>query len=691
MSEVKCYLDDYKTIKAYLYKPFSAFNKDQIIIYNRGISQSFKIRLESETDTYYKCLISLDKAYTYSDKFEVSIDKKVVSVEIRHLVSKTKFDEDFKVDVKTLGSFFESDKTTFRIWAPLATSVKLNLIDYQKCLNMHYVDRGVFELVIEGNFELCKYTYLIMRSGKEKEATDPFSYSSGPNARYSIVLNPARFIKDIYPLEYEIKNNTDAIIYELSVRDFTSIVSSNTKTHSKFISLCEEGTSFEGISTGLDYIKDLGITHIQLMPVFDFGSVDEIKYDTYNWGYDPMQYNVTDGTYTSDPYDAYARVNELRKLVNTFHSHNIRVNLDVVFNHIYHSEEYSIENILPFYTFRYYNDEYYSNGSYCGNEVRSEAKFIHDYILCMIERYINLFDIDGLRFDLMGLTDIKTMNDIVSLTRSYKKDFMIYGEGWDMPTTLAYDSRTTMNNYAKTKDIAFFNSRFRDVIKGPTMMSEVLNPGYVLGNLGLINDVKDVMIGCSREDGFLSPCQSVNYIECHDNMTFFDKSKACLKERYDILKKRAKLSIAITLLSQGVPFIHSGQEFMRTKYGEDNTYNKGDYYNQIDYILRNQNIDVVEFTKDMIKLRKKYSDFRFDTNELIKNKVYFEEYYSLLIYHAGDMIVFINPSLDDYNYTLVNPIKVIYNADQFDEVMVSSNLTIKSLSVVVATRVNLLK
>ncbi len=689
MNKLEFYLDDYQVIKAYLYKPFDTSSLRTLTIFNHGIEINYKIEELVQTDEYYKCLIILEERFKYDDLIEFSIDGELYPLYYRHIVNHHQFEKDFYTNVHDLGSHFTKEATTFKIWTPLSTRVRLHLLDYQKYYDMDLVDHGVFSLKLDGNYELTRYRYEISRNGRVYEVVDPFAYSSGPNAEYSYILDEKKFISEKFKPIHVMKNYTDAIIYEISVRDFTSSPISGTKYKSKFISLTEEGTKFEGVSTGLDYLKELGVTHIQLMPVFDFGSVDEVRPQNYNWGYDPVQYNVTEGTYCSDLSNPYLRVNELRLMVNKMHENNIRVNLDVVFNHVYKEKEFALAKIMPHYVYRYQSDEELSNGSFCGNEIRSEALMVRDYILLMCERYVKLFDIDGLRFDLMGLTDKETIQKVYNLCAELKPDFMIYGEGWDMPSKLPVELRASLTNRRQLPQIGFFNAQFRDEVKGPTMSDALYHPGYVLGELNLVNSIKDHLSGNCLNGYFLSPNQSINYVECHDNSTFYDKMRICMKgQSVEDEKARVCLGIALTLLAQGVPFIHSGQEYMRTKFGNDNTYNSGDYYNQIDYVYRNQNLDVVNFAKDMIWIRKEYPELRYGTREEIIQNVSFEDYYEVLIYNADRLKIYINPSIYEMLYEVKEPLRVIYNRNAFDDTIVSKTLVIPPLSIIVCAREN---
>lgn len=675
------YLDDYRMIKAYIDKPFNTDDLKQLVVKRNGETINYHLEELKESDHYYKYLIIIFTDYQKGDQYTLEINNQIYPVYLRHIVSKKRFEKENDIDPNKLGSFYRKQYTTFRMFSPGAKALRVVDVLTKKVYPMQELSFGLFELVLKGDHERMAYMYEIEINGKVKRCSDPFAFSSGSNNIFSRVIDLAKLKQHPVKPKSAIGSNCDAVIYEMSVRDFTAMPACGTKTHGKFLSLCESGTSYEGQPTGLDYLIDLGITHIQLMPVFDFGSIDEDS-DAYNWGYDPIAYNVLEGSYIVDKCDPYARIKEFQNMINTMHIHDIRINLDLVFNHAYQAENFPLEILYPYHTFRYFNDEELANGSYCGNEIRTDSIFVRKYLLLMCQRYLELFDIDGFRFDLMGLMDIDTVSQITAAMREKKKDFMIYGEGWDMPSPLKSEERSTLNNNYLLPDAAFFNPYFRDSIKGPTMMSNLFDRGYVLDNLSLVKKVEDCLAAYTLNNYFLSPTQSINYVECHDNMTFYDKMRVCLSNetRNDDLA-RAKLALAFVILSQGIPFIHSGQEFMRTKYGQDNTYNMGDYYNQIDYELRNRNKEVVDFVKDMIKIRKKYPSLRLTTTKAIREEIAFENYYEVLIYRTKEITVFFNPCIYEHIYPIDHECRTIYHHDSFDDVIISKSVIIAPLSI----------
>ena len=468
-----------------------------------------------------------------------------------------------------------------------------------------------------------------------------------------------------------ISHNNEAIIYEASVRDLTSLASSGTSTHGLFLSLCEEDTSYNGFSTGLSYIKELGITHIQLLPIFDFATVDENQRKRqYNWGYDPSQYNVPEGSFASDPNDPYARVAQLRKMINCFHSNGIRVNMDVVFNHMYDVSYSPFQKCVPYYYFRYNQAGYLSNGSYCGNDLDSCGTMVRKYIIDSISFWMKNYGIDGFRFDLMGILDIKTMNEIYKKAKSINSNALIYGEGWNMPTALNENEKASLINNDKMPGIAHFNDYFRDVVKGKTSDDERYDQGYLTGNVYKIKEMESALIAnAAIAQGYdyiySSPNHSISYVECHDNCTSWDKMKDCCKDavREERIFKH-KMMIAAVMFAQGIPFIHSGQEFCRTKLQYGNTFNKPDTINGIDWARRCAFNDVVEYTKSCIKIRKKYKAFKLNSMQEIIASVRFN-----IIDNAALEYTIVCP--DDKN--AISEIKIIFNPTEYQKYLTYDN------------------
>lgn len=683
--EVEFFLDDFRVIKMYVSKLYKDFSIEKLQFFCGEKKESFKIKLLTEQKEYFKYQIDILNGYDFNKHYYFKVEENKFKISLRHIVSKEKYDELFYYDGSDLGSFYNEEFTFFKVWSPCALEAYL-LIDNQK-YPMFKKEKGIFEKKLYGDFEGFEYRYHFVFNDYEIDAIDPYAYSCSTNAKNSIVIDHKKIYREDKISCSQMKHYTDAIIYELSVRDFTIHKSGQFKNKGKFLGLIEEKDIF-GHPIGFNYLKYLGISHVQIMPVFDFASYDEEKYyESYNWGYDPLQYNVLEGSYLSFE-DAYNRIFEFQKVVWHFHKNDIRVNLDVVFNHVYDTAIFSYERINPYYCFRYFDDESLSNGSFCGNELRSEAKMLRKYIVDMCLRYVKLFDIDGLRFDLMGLTDIETINEIYIKTSTIKKDFMIYGEGWDLPSVLPFEHKAIKYHNYKMPCVAFFNDVYRDVIKGGTMLDNILDCGFGLGDNNKRQEAKKCLLGSSIDGQFSNNTQSINYIECHDNMTLYDKVCKCLKNDDEYTKKKKiKLVLGLLLVSQGVSFLHCGIEFLRTKKGHDNTYNMGDEINAIDWFLTIKNDDLVKSVKDLISIRKQYKSLRLHNNQDIFQNCKIEDYYEILIYRIDDLNIFINNSPNFYKYPIKNNQRYVYFDGRISFENVINEVDIDSFSMVITTNI----
>ena len=512
-------------------------------------------------------------------------------------------------NIKKLGSFYYPDKTLFRVFAPDHSSLYLMINSHPYQMHRNGL---LYEIALGGDLEGVRYHYM---TDKGICFRDPFAYVSIGDD--SVILDKGRFeSKKVLMPEME-----DVIIYEANVRDFSSSYSWNGVNRSKFLSLKEEGLKIDGQPIGLDYLKQIGITHLQLMPILDFDN----DHSSYNWGYNPMGYNCVKGDYVSDQDDPYAYVNELRQTVNTLHENGIRVVLDVVFNHVYDPKNFDLEKMLPGHVFRYRPDGTLAEGTLCGNEVKTEDVFIQEYLCEMVLRYLNLFDIDGLRLDLMGICDVDTVNRIYETARIYKKDFILYGEGWNMGDVLEEDKRGTIQNRLMMPGIGMFNDYFRGVMIH-----------YISGNDSIL---KKVEVALDGSPDYLGISQSVNYMECHDGMTLFDHLNRYKEEDGEEVNiRRCRLALALVMFSRGIPFFHMGQEFLRTKRGIENSYNSGDFINGIDWQRRVENSDLCDYFRDLVTLRKRYHIFMDETADMT-----FEPYENSLICRIGELTILINP------------------------------------------------
>ncbi len=565
----------------------------------------------------FSCLIDFEKQYYIEDQYSNQYPI------INRFITKTpQFNDEFYYDGDDLGANYTTDKTIFKVWAPTATRLEL-LIDHVRYPMKK--NKGIFEVKVDGDLDGKLYNYIVTVNNHTSICTDPYGISSNTNGVKSAVIDKSQ-IKCKVHKGFD-KSYVDSIIYELSLRDYLFQFKDNFE--SMFIANSITGLKHDGYSVGLDHIKELGITHVQLMPVFDFATVDEFKaYHTYNWGYDPQQYLSLDGSYSSNAENPYSRIYEFKNLVETYHENNLYVNLDVVFNHVYLTELFANEVLVPYYFIRYDRDRM-SDGSFCGNDLESNSSMMRKYLIDICKKYIEFYDIDGLRFDLMGIIDYQTINEITSACQSIKPGFMIYGEGWNMPTAISDDLKGSDFNSYKMENVAFFNDTFRNAIKF----------------LFIDNINTNLLTSCFEGKKFNICQQSINYIECHDNHTIFDFLE--FKNQDNIIKK-IKIMNTIVLLSSGIPFIHAGQEFGRSKKGYENSYNALDEINQVDWNLKKKNKDLFEFTKKAIQLRK--SDPAFNTCVYNKNVYKLMYFNDMLYYQMADYLIVINLKNDSKDF-----------------------------------------
>lgn len=581
------------------------------------------------------------------------------------------FDELYFYDHNDLGNQYTKEKTTFKVWAPLATGVILKVMKWNgetELFPMKRQKKGVYFVEVCEDLELEQYVYLIRHTNSYEVTLDPYAYSSSSNGRASIIVDLEKVPCRQFDLPI-LEKMTDMVIYETSVRDFSMSSTSGMKNKGKFLAFTELNTSTDsGNPTGLDYLSCLGITHLQLMPIADFATVDEKNpLELYNWGYDPLAYNVTEGSYVTDPDDGYMRITEAQRMVESLHSRGIRVVMDVVFNHMHDVNINALERTVPYYFFRRNEDGSLSNGSWCGNDLNTTALMCRKYILDMCRRWQVLYGIDGFRFDLMGIIDQETMKLVDAQGKALDPSFVVYGEGWNMPTALDEEMRTTIQNNLKTPYIGFFNDFFRDTLRGTNQME---TKGYFSGDTYKTNDA---MKAICNLDMFAKITQSINYVECHDNATCYDKLQISnYDESEKIRKRRSRLMMAAVILSQGVPFLHSGQEFFRTKGGLSNTYNAGDQVNALDWNRKDMEIDTTQFVQFLIHLRKNNPCFRYGSYDMIRKNVKTESINHRMIKYSlhqnegeyKDFIIYFNASLETLQVEVEDGFQLLYHSEK---------------------------
>lgn len=568
----------------------------------------------------------------------------------------------------TFGATITSNQTTFNVWTPTATSVILNVYDSgtpqpQEAVSQYPLtlgDKGVWSAVVNENLEGKYYTYSITNYGKTQETADLYTYSSGANGIRTMVVDPyKKFAADTD--QFVTTKPEDAILYEAHVRDLTTspTTSVSEANRGKFNGVVERGTTNgSGQKTSFDHIVDLGVTHVHFLPVFDFYTIDETKVnepDTctgldcassqFNWGYDPQNYTSIEGSYSSNPYDGNVRMEEFKNMVEQFHSEDIGVVMDVVYNHVYSGSEGASDNLfektVPDYYFRMTPTGSFSNGSACGNETASDHTMFRNYMLDSLKVWAEVYKVDGFRFDLMALHDIETMNMIADELRAINPNVVLYGEGWHAGGAALDETKQAKKaNAYLLHDIGVFNDDIRDGIKGSVF--ESTQAGFITGN-NTTAEFKDKTIfgilGATQRIGGLTPYTSngkqvINYVSAHDNLTLYDKlvastSKGNLSDEA-YTKKLINLQImanTIVLTSNGIPFIHAGAELMRSKGGDHNSYNKPDAVNQINYDNLNTYGIVNEYYKGLIETRKNHPIFKMvdktsiQTNEKILDPI----------------------------------------------------------------------
>lgn len=566
-------------------------------------------------------------------------------------------DKDFAYDGE-LGAIYSPEETTFKVWAPTATEVKVNLYsagskaEAEEAEEEDLIDsfdmtnnNGVWSYKYVGDAKNIYYTYTVKAKNilgenvKEKETIDPYANAAGVNGQRGMVVdlastNPENWENDNHVL---VKNQTDATVWEVHVKDFSYNENSGVseENRGKYLAFTELGTTLNDkgdIATCVDYLKELGITHVQINPFYDFGSIDEAGEDTqFNWGYDPMNYNIPEGSYSSNPYDGNVRINETKQMIQALHNAGIGVIMDVVYNHTYITDT-SFQAMVPDYYYRKAADGTFSAASGCGNDTASERAMFRKFMVDSVKHWVNEYHVDGFRFDLMGLHDAETMNIIRKELDDIDERIIIFGEGWSMdstvndPVTCTGEATVLANQQKATlidNRVAFFNDTIRDGIKGSVF--DLQAPGFVQG---LKSEAKRVAHGIQANtigrEGWRSndPEQCVTYASCHDNQTLYDRLIASVKglnvdfrARYADIVEMNKLSSAITFSSQGIGFMMAGEEMSRSKDNDHNSYMSSATLNMIDWENLEEYGDVVSYYKGMLELRKTFSPWTEPTKE----------------------------------------------------------------------------
>ena len=552
-------------------------------------------------------------------------------------------------DGTDLGLSKVGDRWTFKVWSPVADKMLLKM--YNEGVGGEPVkvyemakDRSVWKMSIHQKEEVEGKFYTFQAKFNETwraEAVDPYVKAVGVNGQRGYVQLPSEADPDGWETDRgpELRNMTDAVIYELHIRDFSIDPSSGMTNRGKYRAFTEVGTkSPGGVVTGIDHLQELGITHVHLLPTFDYRSVDESRLEEpqFNWGYDPQNYNVPEGSYASDPHDPMLRIREFKEMVMSLHKAGIRVIMDVVYNHTGATESSLFNQLVPDYYYRFKEDGTWSDAAACGNEVASERVMVRKFIVESVRYWVEEYHIDGFRFDLMGIHDIETMNQLSRTLKAVDPSIILYGEGWTAgPSPLPDSLRALKANTHLLDQIAAFSDDLRDGIKGSVF--EDLERGFVTGLEGTAESIKfGVVAGTqhsqvdyqdvnySNAPWAGTPEQCINYVSCHDNLTLWDKlmisqPEGSVAERMAM----AKLANTIVLLSQGVPFLHGGVELLRTKDGEHNSYKSPDAINSLKWDRKAQYQDVYQYYQRLITLRRNHPAFRMTSTMQIQEHLEF--------------------------------------------------------------------
>ncbi len=542
-----------------------------------------------------------------------------------------------------LGAVYSKSSTTFKVWAPTASDVKLKryktgsdsesgagVIETKA---MTKQSQGIWSVTVSGDLAGTYYTYLVTVNGTTRETVDIYAKSTGVNGKRGMVIDldstdPAGWEND---KRISCPNQTDAVIWEAHVRDFSASSDSGMVNKGKYLAFTETGTTVnnDGVHpTGIDYLEDLGITHVHLLPVYDYGSVDETKLNTdqFNWGYDPMNYNTPEGSYSTNPYDGNVRVNEFKRMVQSLHNKGIGVVMDVVYNHTYAGSS-NINDwfnyTVPDYYYRQSSTGKLSNASGCGNETASDRAMYQKFMIDSLTYWATEYHLDGFRFDLMGIHDCETMNKIREAMDKIDPQIILYGEPWTAEATPCPKPTAVQGNMGLvSEEVAAFNDKVRDAIKGSCF--NAADKGFIQGAPGFETALKGGIQANSTTMGnqkwSKQPSQTVTYTSAHDNYTLYDKLvKSCYGgsgygQRRDDLAAMNKMAGGIILTSQGMSFFQAGEEFARSKGGDENSYKSPTSVNQLTWQNTITFSDVAAYYKGLIEIRKAYAPFRDPTN-----------------------------------------------------------------------------
>lgn len=691
-TEVKVYEDDELLTTATLDKPNNV--------------RRVTLPENAEFSSTYKVVVTFENG----DVKESEVDKNA-------LFKTDEFDAEYTYTGDDLGATYTKEKTTFKVWAPGSTSLKVRIynsgtptsVDPEKGNDDIYIEsemtlgeKGVYTALINGDLNGKYYTYVVSNSKyTEKEVVDPYAKSAGVNGERGMILDfdttdPEGW-NEITPLDYK---KTELVVYETHVADVTSSETwtGNEANRLLFNGMAEEGTTYtengKTVKTGFDHIKELGVNAVQIIPLFDQAN-DEVN-KSFNWGYNPLNYNVVEGSYSSDPYDGAVRVKEFKELVMKYNQAGISIIMDVVYNHMNSLDQSSFNYLVPGYYFRYNANGTASNGSGCGNDTASEMPMFRKFMIDSTEFWASEYKLGGFRFDLMGLHDIETMNQLVDNLQTINPNIVVYGEPWTAASTAVSGSTILAGqaNMSQYDGYGAFNDKIRDGVRGSVF--DASGTGWATRDTVSSLNYSDVLDGLLGKTGAISsdPNKTVNYVSAHDNNTLFDKLQLSVgEEDINLLKNLSTLSNGIVFASQGISFMLAGEEFLRSKVKEDGTLDSNSYAssyktNELDYSRLIDYEDVFEQYKEFIAVKTGIEAFQLDSNTLISEEVVAnatsaDNYIDLTITHNSEEYrVIINPrSGSNLTLDLSSYSEII--ADNLDTLQLSSTSSVAPCQIVI--------
>ena len=653
-----------------------------------------------------KGYIELEEELDLSGNYRVEIEGYGAKTAVPAGIFDSQFFADtYHYDGNDLGAVIDGEQTAFKLWAPTASKVVLNLftagndVEAYKNIDMVQGEKGVWS-----HTEACGhgtyYTYSVTTAVGTQEAVDPYAKAAGVNGKRGMVVDLAKTNPDGWDsaeLSSPIQSYSEAVIWEVHVRDFSNKIEGS-QYKGKYLAFTERGLVNEhGVAVGIDYLVNLGITHVHLLPVYDYASVDETHpEDQFNWGYDPENYNVPEGSYSTDPYNGEVRIREYKEMVQALHEAGIAVIMDMVYNHTFDANS-SFNKIVPYYYYRYTASGANSSASGCGNDTASERYMFGKFMVESTAYWAEEYKLDGFRFDLMGLHDLETMQEIETAVHAINPNAIIYGEGWTMGSTIDGSVQANQSNISKitpTGDaiggIAVFNDAIRDGLKGSVF--EATGKGYINGSPK--GSVVKVLFGInggsiSGTTWRVKDAMVINYMSAHDNNTLWDKLLLSNPTADDETRnKMNNLGAAIIMISKGTPFWQAGEEMLRTKNGDENSYKSSDSVNNIDWSVLEEGSGEYEtmlYYKGLIEMRKAFPLFMNPATEMTH-----EELGSGILAvtiddgNGGRALVIANPHAQDLPYTLDGEWNLVADADKAgSEILAeeSGNITVEGISV----------